>query len=63
MLIHSTQAEGGERPHSISTLLGCLAEILHNSVAVSANAPGATPSSSSQGLSHLIISHCILFPL
>lgn len=63
MLIHPTQAEVEERPHSTSTLPGSAMEILQNPVAVSTSVPGATPSSFSQGLSRLIISHCIVFPL
>ena len=63
MLIHPTQAEVDKRSQSTSTLLGSAMEILQNPVAVSTSVPGATPSSFSQGLSRLIISHCIVFPL
>lgn len=45
MLIHPTQAEVEERPHSTSTLLGSAMEILQNPVAISTSVPGATPSS------------------
>ena len=63
LLIYPTQAEVEERPHSTSTLPGSVMEILQNPVAILTRVPGATPSSSSQGLSHLTISHYIVFPL